>query len=134
MSPDLVETCINTIRVLIVDSVNNAGAGHPGAAMGLAPVGFVVWDEAMRYNPANPNWFNRDRFVLSVGHASLLQYTLLHLTGFDMQVGMGWVGVVVFSSHVVLLVVVGELHRWCRLRFWPALMNREQIMNEVLNK
>eukprot|EP00897_Mesotaenium_endlicherianum_P009850 jgi/Mesen1/8894/ME000535S08198 len=71
---DLVDTCINAIRILVVDSVNAAQAGHPGAAMGLAPLGYVLFDEAMRYNPRNPHWFNRDRFVLSAGHAVLLQY------------------------------------------------------------
>lgn len=82
----LVERCVNTIRMLTVDSVNNAKAGHPGAAMGLAPIGYILWDEAMRFNPQNPHWFNRDRFVMSLGHGVLLQYVLLHLTGFDLQI------------------------------------------------
>ena len=77
------ELCINSIRFLAVDAVEKAKSGHPGLPMGAAPMAFVLWDRFMRYNPKNPKWFNRDRFILSAGHGSMLQYALLYLTGFD---------------------------------------------------
>ncbi len=80
----LEELCINTIRTLAMDAVQKAGSGHPGTAMALAPAAFVLWDRIMKYHPKNPEWFNRDRFVLSNGHASILQYSMLHLTGYDL--------------------------------------------------
>ena len=76
--------CINTIRTLSMDMVQKANSGHPGTPMALAPLAYVLWTKSMRYNPRNPHWFNRDRFVLSAGHASVLQYALLHLTGYDL--------------------------------------------------
>lgn len=79
----LEELCINSIRFLAVDAIEKAKSGHPGLPMGAAPMAFVLWDRFMRYNPKNPKWFNRDRFVLSAGHGSMLQYALLYLTGFD---------------------------------------------------
>ncbi|MEA5504179.1 transketolase [Halotia wernerae UHCC 0503] len=79
----LEELCINSIRFLAVDAVEKAKSGHPGLPMGAAPMAFVLWDRFMRYNPKNPKWFNRDRFVLSAGHGSMLLYALLYLTGFD---------------------------------------------------
>jgi transketolase len=79
----LQDLCINSIRFLAVDAINKAKSGHPGLPMGAAPMAFVLWDEFMRYNPKNPGWFNRDRFVLSAGHGCMLQYALLHLTGYD---------------------------------------------------
>jgi transketolase len=82
---ELDELAINTIRLLSVDAVQNANSGHPGAPMGLAPLGYVLWTQVMRHSPANPNWPNRDRFVLSAGHASMLLYSLLHLTGYDVS-------------------------------------------------
>ena len=75
---------INTIRFLAVDAVQKAKAGHPGAPMGLAPAAYVLWTRFMRHNPNDPSWVNRDRFVLSNGHASMLLYALLHLTGYDL--------------------------------------------------
>ncbi|HYX09268.1 MAG TPA: transketolase [Bacteroidales bacterium] len=78
------ELSINTIRTLAMDAVQNAGSGHPGTAMALAPVAYVLWDRIMNYNPENPDWLNRDRFVLSNGHASMLQYAMLHLTGYNL--------------------------------------------------
>ena len=69
--------------MLVVDSVNTAKAGHPGLPLGMAEVGYVLWRHTMKYNPKNPNWFNRDRFVLSAGHGCLLQYITLHLSGYD---------------------------------------------------
>jgi len=82
-SQSIEELCINSIRFLAVDAVEKAKSGHPGLPMGAAPMAFVLWDRFMRYNPKNPKWFNRDRFVLSAGHGSMLQYALLYLTGFD---------------------------------------------------
>ncbi|MBD1923570.1 transketolase [Microcoleus sp. FACHB-831] len=79
----LEELCINSIRFLAIDAVEKAKSGHPGLPMGAAPMAFVLWDKFMRYNPKNPKWFNRDRFVLSAGHGSMLQYALLYLAGFD---------------------------------------------------
>ncbi len=81
---DLEERCINTIRFLAVDAVEKARSGHPGAPMGAAPMAYVLWDRFLKHNPANPDWFDRDRFVLSAGHASMLLYALLHLTGYDL--------------------------------------------------
>ena len=77
------ELCINSIRFLAVDAIEKASSGHPGLPMGAAPMAFVLWDKFMRYNPKNPKWFNRDRFVLSAGHGSMLQYALLYLAGYD---------------------------------------------------
>ncbi|XP_054805936.1 transketolase, chloroplastic [Prosopis cineraria] len=79
----LVEKSINTIRFLSIDAVEKANSGHPGLPMGCAPMGHILYDEVMRYNPKNPRWFNRDRFVLSAGHGCMLQYALLHLAGYD---------------------------------------------------
>ncbi len=79
----LEQLCINSIRFLAIDAVEKAKSGHPGLPMGAAPMAFVLWDRFMRFNPKNPKWFNRDRFVLSAGHGCMLQYALLHLTGYD---------------------------------------------------
>ncbi|MBD1832424.1 transketolase [Cyanobacteria bacterium FACHB-472] len=79
----LEELCINSIRFLAIDAVEKAKSGHPGLPMGAAPMAFVLWDRFMRCNPKNPKWFNRDRFVLSAGHGSMLQYALLYLAGYD---------------------------------------------------
>jgi transketolase len=73
--------CINTIRTLAIDAVQQANSGHPGAPMGLAPVTYCLWQEFLRYDPEDPKWLNRDRFVLSNGHASMLLYAMLHLAG-----------------------------------------------------
>ncbi len=81
---DLDELCINTIRFLSVDAVQKANSGHPGTPMGTAPMAHVLWSQVMHYTPKDPNWPNRDRFVLSAGHASMLQYSILHLTGYDL--------------------------------------------------
>jgi transketolase len=81
---DLDDLCINTIRFLSVDAVQKANSGHPGLPMGAAPMAYVLWTRFLKYNPANPNWFDRDRFVLSAGHGSMLLYSLLHLTGYDL--------------------------------------------------
>ena len=78
---DLDALAINTIRTLAIDAVEKAASGHPGTPMALAPVGYTLWSRFLRYDPAKPDWPNRDRFVLSVGHASMLLYSLLHLAG-----------------------------------------------------
>ncbi|KAJ6840390.1 putative transketolase, chloroplastic [Iris pallida] len=79
----VVDRSVNTIRFLAIDAVEKANSGHPGLPMGCAPMGHILYDEVMRYNPKNPYWFNRDRFVLSAGHGCMLQYALLHLAGYD---------------------------------------------------
>ena len=77
--------CVNYIRVLSADMVQQANSGHPGAAMGCAPIAHLLWSKCMNYNPADAKWANRDRFVLSNGHACCLQYSMLHLTGYDLS-------------------------------------------------
>src|ERR1700742_3635821 len=72
---------INTIRTLAMEAVQKANSGHPGAPMGLAPVAYTLWNRILKYDPKNPYWLNRDRFVLSNGHASMLLYALIHLAG-----------------------------------------------------
>ncbi|MEO8029979.1 MAG: transketolase [Gemmatimonadota bacterium] len=79
------ELCINTIRVLSIDAVELAESGHPGMPMGAAPMGYVLWTRHLRHDPADPAWPDRDRFVLSAGHGSMLLYSLLHLTGYDLS-------------------------------------------------
>lgn len=74
---------INAVRFLSIDGVNKANSGHPGLPMGCAPMGYVLYNEYMQHNPKHPKWFNRDRFVLSAGHGCMLQYSLMHLTGYD---------------------------------------------------
>ena len=78
------ELCVNTIRTLAMDAVQKANSGHPGTPMAMAPLAYVLWKNLMRYNPRDAGWFNRDRFVLSMGHASMLLYAILHLTGYDL--------------------------------------------------
>ncbi len=79
------ELCINTIRFLSVDAVQQANSGHPGMPMGAAPMAYVLWTKYMRHSPRNPGWPDRDRFVLSAGHGSMLIYSLLHLCGYDLS-------------------------------------------------
>jgi transketolase len=84
MSSALDQLCINTIRALSIDGVQKANSGHPGLPLGAAAMAYVVWTKFLRHNPANPDWVNRDRFVLSAGHGSMLLYSLLHLTGYEL--------------------------------------------------
>jgi transketolase len=77
---DIDQLCINTMRTLAIDAVQQANSGHPGTPMGLAPVAYTLWNDKLNFDPADPVWPNRDRFVLSGGHASMLLYALLHLT------------------------------------------------------
>ena len=79
------ELCINSIRFLSVDAVQKANSGHPGLPMGAAALAYVLWTRFLRYNPQDPDWPNRDRFVLSAGHGSMLLYSLLYLTGYDLS-------------------------------------------------
>ncbi len=81
---DIDQLCINTVRALAMDAVQQADSGHPGTAMALAPLAYVLWQRHLRYNPANPEWLDRDRFVLSAGHACMLLYSVLYLTGYDL--------------------------------------------------
>jgi transketolase len=81
------ELCINTIRMLAVDMVQQANSGHPGMPMGAAPMAYILWTQFLRHYPKNPEWPDRDRFVLSAGHGSALLYSLLHLTGYDLPIG-----------------------------------------------
>ncbi len=81
---NLEQLCVNTIRTLAIDGVQKANSGHPGMPMGMADVAYVLWTQFLRHNPKNPDWFNRDRFILSAGHGSMLLYSLLHLTGYDL--------------------------------------------------
>ena len=76
---------IKTIKFLSVDGVQTANSGHPGLPLGVSGIAYTLWINLLRYNPKNPNWFNRDRFVLSGGHGSMLLYAMLHLTGFDVS-------------------------------------------------
>jgi transketolase len=78
------QLCVNAVRILAMDATQAANSGHPGAPMGMAPLAYVLWTRHLRHNPANPAWPGRDRFVLSAGHASMLLYGLLHLTGYDL--------------------------------------------------
>src|SRR5437868_13145970 len=82
-SRQLDELCINTIRTLAMDAVQKAESGHPGTPMALAPLAYVLWTRHLRYNPVDTGWPDRDRFVLSCGHASMLLYSLLYLTGYE---------------------------------------------------
>ena len=76
----------NAVRFLAIDAVEKAKSGHPGAPMGMADIAEVLWRHYLQHNPGDPNWFNRDRFVLSNGHGSMLLYALLHLTGYPLSI------------------------------------------------
>src|SRR5215468_4149179 len=82
---DIEQLSIDTIRTLAMDSVQQANAGHPGTAMALAPLAYLLYTEVLRHNPENPHWPDRDRFVLSAGHACILQYSTLHLAGYNLS-------------------------------------------------
>jgi transketolase len=85
MIKNIDQLCINTIRTLSMDAVQAANSGHPGTPMALAPVTYTLYDHFMKFNPSNPDWINRDRFILSAGHASMLLYSTLHITGYDVS-------------------------------------------------
>jgi transketolase len=84
-TPELDQLCINTIRTLAIDAVQKANSGHPGLPLGAAPMAYVLWTKFMRFNPKNPKWHNRDRFLLSAGHGCMLLYALLYLTGYELS-------------------------------------------------
>ncbi len=84
-TPTLEELCINTLRFLSADAVQNANSGHPGMPMGAAAMAYTLWTKYLKFNPKDPSWFDRDRFILSAGHGSMLLYSLLHLTGYDLS-------------------------------------------------
>jgi transketolase N-terminal domain/subunit len=85
MNDELDQLAINTIRMLSIDAIQKAKSGHPGTPLDAAPTAYVLWQRFLRYDPAAPNWLNRDRFVLSAGHASMLLYALIHLTGVKVE-------------------------------------------------
>src|SRR5438045_6700662 len=85
MSESLDALCINTIRFLSVDAVQKANSGHPGMPLGAAPMAYTLWTRFLKCNPRHPDWPDRDRFVLSAGHGSMLLYSLLHLSGYDLS-------------------------------------------------
>lgn len=85
LKQDLDQLCVNTIRMLAADAVQQAKSGHPGMPMGAAAMAYVLWTRFLKHNPANPAWPDRDRFILSPGHGSMLLYSLLHLTGYDLS-------------------------------------------------
>ncbi|MEK7749262.1 MAG: transketolase [Bacteroidota bacterium] len=84
-NPEFDQLCINTLRTLAMDAVQKAKSGHPGMPMGAAPMAYVLWTRFLKHNPVNPQWHNRDRFILSAGHGCMLLYSLLHLTGYDVS-------------------------------------------------
>ena len=85
MAAELDQLCIDTVRFLSVDAVQKANSGHPGMPLGAAPMAYALWTRLLKHNPRNPDWLDRDRFVLSAGHGSMLLYSLLHLTGYDLS-------------------------------------------------
>ena len=86
MNTEIEKKCIDAIRFLSIDMVQKANSGHPGAPMSLAPLAFTLWKDHLNFNPDDPEWVNRDRFILSAGHASALLYSMLHLTGYDLTI------------------------------------------------
>ena len=81
---DLDSVCVNAIRALSIDAIQKANSGHPGLPLGAAPIAYILWTRFLKHNPANPRWWNRDRFILSAGHGSMLLYSMLYLTGYDL--------------------------------------------------
>jgi transketolase len=85
IAPNLDQMCVNTIRFLAADAVQKAQSGHAGTPMGAAPIAYVLWSRFLKHSPRQPDWVNRDRFILSSGHASMMLYALLHLTGYALS-------------------------------------------------
>jgi len=108
---EIEQLSIDTIRTLSMDMVQQANAGHPGTAMALAPLAYLLYGEVMHHNPASPHWPNRDRFILSAGHACVLQYSALHLAGirlnFDLMTGFSLVPLQAFGLLGALVAVGG---------------------------
>src|SRR5699024_3721809 len=86
MSDHIEQLSINTLRTLAIDAIEKANSGHPGLPMGAEPMAYTLWTDFMNHNPKHATWFNRDRFVLSAGHGSMLLYGLLHLSGYDVTI------------------------------------------------
>lgn len=86
MTEKIDQLAITTIRTLSIDAIEKANSGHPGLPMGAAPMAYTLWTQYLHHNPSNPQWFNRDRFVLSAGHGSMLLYSLLHLSGYGLTI------------------------------------------------
>ena len=86
MNKEIEKKSIDAIRFLSIDMVQKANSGHPGAPMSLAPLAYTLWKDHLIFNPKEPDWVNRDRFILSAGHASALLYSMLHLTGYDLNI------------------------------------------------
>src|SRR5699024_8584392 len=86
MTNNITQQSINTIRTLSIDAIEKAQSGHPGLPMGAAPMGYTLFTDIMQHNPKNANWFNCDRFILSAGHGSMLLYSILHLSGYEVQI------------------------------------------------
>ena len=86
VAPDLARLAVNTIKTLAIDAVEQAKSGHPGMPMGTADLAFLLWTRHLRFDPKAPDWPDRDRFVLSAGHGSMLLYGLLHLSGYDLPI------------------------------------------------
>jgi transketolase len=104
---DLDQVAINTIRTLAIDAIQKANSGHPGTPMGAAPTAYTLWQRILRYDPEHPDWLNRDRFVLSSGHASVLLYGLIHLSGIIVN-GMTLTGVRAFGSGFLIFAASRE--------------------------
>ena len=102
------QLCINTIRTLSIDAVQAANSGHPGTPMALAPVGYALWNDWLRYDPQSPLWPARDRFVLSCGHASMLLYALIHLAGVEQVDSQG----VSTGSKSITLEQIRQFRQW----------------------
>ena len=100
LATDLDQLAIDTIRTLSIDAVQKANSGHPGTPMALAPIAYLLYTRTMRHNPGNANWPDRDRFVLSAGHASMLLYSVLYLTGYGLTLGTGVGGGVVIGGMI----------------------------------
>ena len=84
--PQLDAACVNAIRALSIDAIERANSGHPGLPLGAAPMAYVLWSRHLRHDPSQPTWYDRDRFVLSAGHGSMLLYSLLHLFGYELSI------------------------------------------------
>lgn len=120
---------VNTLRFLAADQVEKAKSGHPGFPLGTAPLMYTLWDRFMRYNPKDPNWFNRDRFVLSPGHGSALLYAMLHLAGYDVSMeelkklpSMGQQKLRGILNMVIQQVLMRLQARWDMVLQWASVL------------
>src|SRR6266699_534372 len=109
MFSTLDQLAVNTIRTLSIDGVQKANSGHPGLPLGAAPMAYVLWTRFLRHNPKNPQWKNRDRFLLSAGHGSMLLYSLLYLTGSDLGAKLNKAGFPLIDHFVYAIVSDGDM-------------------------